>query len=69
MKKDIKRCPKCKSSNIYKRSRQSFSPIGRKGRHSNKSVVQYEEMGKRYKCQKCKKVFDNPLILGQIGQF
>lgn len=67
MKKDIKRCPKCGSSNIYRRSRQSFLSFGIKGRKV-KSVEQYEDMNKRYKCQKCKKLFDNPLILGDIEE-
>jgi len=67
MKKDIKRCPKCGSSNIYRRSRQSFLPFGIKGRKV-KSAEQYEEMSKRYKCQKCKKLFNKPLILGKVEQ-
>ncbi len=67
VKKDAKRCPECGSSNIYRRSRQSFLPFGIKGRKV-KSSEQYEEMSKRYRCQKCKKLFDNPLILGDIEE-
>lgn len=66
MKKGIKRCPGCKSANIYKRCRQSFFPVGGKGRHTKKSADECEAMSKRYKCHRCKKVFDNPLILGLI---
>lgn len=65
VKKGIKRCPNCGSSAIYKRSRQSFLPFGGKGR-CIKSAEQYEDMRKRYKCHKCKKLFDNPLILERL---
>ena len=56
--KELKRCPACKSSNIYKRSRTiQFIRDIRKG---NKNFV--ENRVKTYRCNKCKSEFDSPII-------
>lgn len=57
--KDIKKCPSCNSSNIYRRSR--IIQIRRnKKRKDNKNFI--EERVKHYRCNICKYEFDNPII-------
>lgn len=55
--KDVKRCPSCNSSNIYRRSRTIQINRKRKG---NKNFI--EERVKHYRCNVCKHEFDSPII-------
>ncbi len=64
--KDVRprhRCPKCKSSNIYKRT---LSPIyteksKKKGRHKiGKDLC--DGASKKYRCVACRNEFDIPLV-------
>ncbi len=57
--KGLKRCPSCKSTNIYKRSR-TIKIERKKGRKANKNFI--EERVKHYRCQKCKHEFDAPIV-------
>ena len=57
-----KKCPICKSSNIYKRVR--IIQIVREIRKRNNNYV--ENRIKAYRCNKCKSEFDSPII-AQIG--
>ena len=63
MKKGIKRCPKCQTSSIYRRSRALFWSSNGKGKCPNMSIGRDKERNKCYKCQKCKHEFDKPLVL------
>lgn len=62
MKKGILRCPKCHSSNIYRRvwnklwNEKSNSTRG----HNKGSIGRLKAMSKRYKCKDCKSEFDVP---------
>jgi hypothetical protein len=65
MKKCLKRCPECLSSNIHKRSRILLASGGKRGKWVRMSAGRRERMTKYYKCYKCKYEFDAPLILEQ----
>lgn len=65
MKKYLKRCPECMSSNIHKRSRIQLGSDGKRGKWARISVLRREKTTKYYKCYKCKHEFDVPLILEQ----
>ena len=64
IKKSIKRCPHCRSYDIYKRSRR-FMSDSCSGRYKRK-ISQYGEIFKNYKCRVCKHEFDNPLIIEKL---
>ena len=56
--KELKKCPACKSGNIYKRVRTvQFVRNARKG---NKNFVEIRI--KAYRCNKCKNEFDSPIV-------
>ena len=57
--KDVKRCPSCNSSNIYRRSR-TIQIRRNKKRKDNKNFI--EERVKHYRCNICKHEFDSPII-------
>lgn len=62
MGKFMKRCPKCRSSNIYKRIRCSVWVENTK---SNRSNIEFSlTKTKPYICRRCKREFDKP-IFGQ----
>lgn len=63
MKKCLKRCPKCRSSNIHKRSRILLGSGSNKGRWIKFTMGARERTTKYYKCYKCKHEFDTPLVL------
>lgn len=54
----LKRCPSCRSCNIYRRVRKIH--IERRRGRANKNFI--EEKVKHYRCIKCKHEFDNPII-------
>lgn len=56
--KELKRCPKCKSSSIYKRVRAMR--IVRETRKRNRNYI--ENRTKMYRCKECKHEFDSPII-------
>lgn len=70
MNKHLKRCPKCKSSKIYRRVWAKVWSANAKDRKDRKgSVVEkFERLSKVYSCQKCGHEFDVPLILDEIIQ-
>lgn len=57
--KGLKRCPMCKSSNIYKRVR--IVRTDRFNRKRNKNFI--ENVVKMYRCHDCKQEFDVPIIV------
>lgn len=59
MAKGLKRCPSCKSSAIYKRTRAVCTIRDTRKRNGNK-IERYVKM---YICQKCKYEFDKPIII------
>jgi predicted Zn-ribbon and HTH transcriptional regulator len=63
MKKDLKRCPKCESSNIRKRSRILLGSGSKKGLWVKLPIDKRERITKYYRCYKCKHEFDNPLVV------
>lgn len=60
MERPIKRCPKCKSSRIYRRIRRDGLSRLNKGRkvHLGKIYI----LTKQYICRKCNHEFNNPSI-------
>lgn len=62
--KGLKRCPSCKSSDIYMRVRTiqriRTIQIEKERRKANYNFI--EERVKRYRCHICKYEFDNPII-------
>jgi len=56
--KGLKRCPSCKSSDIYRRVRTI--QIEKERRKTNYNFI--EERVKRYRCHICKYEFDNPVV-------
>jgi hypothetical protein len=61
MKKCLKRCPECKSSDIHKRSRILVGSGNKKGR-CVKFTIAGRERTANYKCYNCKHEFDTPLV-------
>ena len=57
--KDLKRCPSCNSSKIYRRVR-IIQIEKQKGRKANMNFI--EERVKHYRCLDCKYEFDNPKV-------
>lgn len=67
MKKVLKICPKCRSSNIHKRARILFGSVNKKGRWVKKSIDRCgATRTKCYKCYTCKHEFDTPIILESL---
>lgn len=62
MKKILKRCHKCMSSNIHKRVRIQLGSDNKKGRLVKLPMSKRERKTKYYRCYDCKYEFDNPLI-------
>ena len=56
----VKMCPRCKSTNIYRRIRQDGLSYLTKG----KSIMKKSKMGtiNKYTCRACKNEFDVPLV-------
>ncbi len=67
MNKYLKRCPKCKSSKIYRRVWAKVWSANAKDRRGN-IAEKFERLSKVYSCQKCGHEFDAPLILDEIIQ-
>lgn len=62
--KGLRRCPACKSSNIYKRVRSILEEQGvKKGRSNRKENDCKDKKTKQYRCHVCKHEFDEPVTI------
>lgn len=62
--RNLKRCPKCKSSKIYRRVRAKVWSTKAKD-YKGDTVEKFEKLSRTYFCQKCGHEFDVPFVLSE----